>query len=100
MDLLKMYKSVVDMRSSFEICRSSLLRLLKALRRSLLRIDKVSLFEIFGNLKIRNFGYTPSCLQLLRNLMSSLNLFCVYFNFSNFQKSLTVIFPCFRDISL
>ena len=30
-----------------------------------LQIDKASLLETFGSLKIRNFGYTPSCLQLL-----------------------------------
>ena len=42
-----------------------------ALRRSLLGIDKASLLETFGSLKIRNFGYTPSCLQLLRKLMFS-----------------------------
>ena len=71
-----------------------------ALRRSLLRIDKASLFETFGSLKIRNFGYTPSCLQLLRKSMSSLSLFCLYFNFSYFRRSLTVTFPCFRAISL
>ena len=64
-------------------------------RRSLLRIDKASLFETFGNLKIRNFGYTLSCLQLFRKSMSSLSLFCLYFNFSYLRKSLTVTFPCF-----
>ena len=37
-----------------------------ALRRSLLRIDTASLLQTFGSLKIRNFGNTPSCLQLLR----------------------------------
>ena len=29
-------------------------------QRSLLQIDKTSLLEIFGSLKIRNFGYTLS----------------------------------------
>ena len=60
-----------------------------ALRRSLLRIDKASLLETFGSLKIRNFGYTPSCLQLLRKSMSNFSLFFFYSNFSGFQKSLT-----------
>ena len=32
-----------------------------ALQRSLLQIDTVSSLETFGSLKIRNFGYTPSC---------------------------------------
>ena len=71
-----------------------------ALRRSLLRIDKASLLETFGSLKIRNFGYTPSCLQLLRKSMSNFSLFFLYSNFSCFQKSLTVTFPYFRAISL
>ena len=31
-----------------------------ALRRNILRIDKVSLLEIFGSLKIRNFGCSSS----------------------------------------
>ena len=61
-----------------------------ALRRSLLRIDKASLLETFSSLKIRNFGYTPSCLQLLRKLMSNFNLFFVYSSFSYFAK----IFNC------
>ena len=51
-----------------------------ALRRSLLRIDTASLLETFGSLKIRNFGHTPSCLQLLRKSMSNFNLF--HFNFT------------------
>ena len=76
-DLLRMQKSIVDScldkkvsdwLISFETCWSSLLRLLMVLRRSLLGIDKASLFETFGSLKIRNFGYTPSCLQLLKKL--------------------------------
>ena len=49
-----------DRLSSFDRCCSSLLRLLMAQRRSLLRIDKASLLETFGSLKIRNFGYTRS----------------------------------------
>ena len=65
-----------------------LLRLLMALRKNLLRIDKA--FETFGSLKIRNFGYTQSWLQLLRKSMSSLSLFFLYANFSYFRKSLTV----------
>ena len=65
-------KKFTDRLSSFERCWSSLLRLLMALRRSLLRIDKASLLEICS-LKIRNFRYTPSCLQLLRKLMSNFN---------------------------
>ena len=68
-DIVSMKKSVVercvdktfsDRLSSFERCWSSLLRLLMALQRSLLRIDKASLLETFGSLKIRNFGYRPS----------------------------------------
>ena len=48
-----------------------------ALRRSLLRIDKAFLIETFGSLKIRYFGYTPSCLQLLRKSMSNFSYsFC------------------------
>ena len=50
------------------ICWGSLLRLLIVLRRSLLRTDKASLFETLRSLKIRNFGYTPSCLQLFRKI--------------------------------
>ena len=74
-DFVSMLKSIVescvhkkfsDRLSSFERCWSSLLCLLMALRRSLLRIDKASLLETFGSLKRKNFGYTPSCLQLLR----------------------------------
>ena len=71
-----------------------------ALRRSLLRIDKASLLETFGSLKIRNFGYTPSCLQLLRKSMSNFSLFFLYSSFSYFRKSLTVTFPYLRAISL
>ena len=108
-DFVSMKKSVVercvdktfsDRLSSFERCWSSLLRLLMALRRSLLRIDKASLLETFGSLKIKNFGYTPSCLQLLRELMSNFSLLFLYSSFSYFQKSLTVPFPYFRAISL
>ena len=70
-DFVRMQKSIVescvdkkflDRLNSFERCWSSLLRLLVALRRSLLRIDKASLLETFGSLKIRNFGYALSCL--------------------------------------
>ena len=93
------HRKFSDRLSSFDRCCSSLLRLLMAQRRSLLRIDKASLLETFGSLKIRNFGYTPSCLQLLRKSMSNFSLFFLYSNFSCFQKSLTVTFPSFRAIS-
>ena len=72
-DFLKMQKSIVescldktflDILSSLKACWRSLLSLLMALQSSLLRIDEASLFETFGSLKIRNFGYIPSCLQL------------------------------------
>ena len=79
---------------------SSLLCLLMSLWRSLLWIDKASLLELFGSLKIRNFWYTPSCLQLLRKMMSNFSLFFLYYNFSCFWKSLIVTFPYFRVISL
>ena len=49
-----------------------------ALRRSLIRIDKASLLETFSSLKIRNFRYTPSCLQLLRKSISNFSLFFLY----------------------
>ena len=68
-----------------------------ALRRSLLRIDKASLLETFSTLKIRNFGYTPSHLHLLRKSMSNFSLFLLYSNFSLFLKIFTCkisIFPC------
>ena len=64
-EVLRMQKSVVvsgldikfpDILSSFKTCWSSLLQLLMALWRSLLRNDEASLFETFGTLKIRNFG--------------------------------------------
>ena len=90
----------MDRLSSFKRCWSFLLRLLMALRRSVLQIDKASLLETLGSLKIMNFGYTPSCLQLLRKSMSNFRLFFLYSNFSCFQKSLTVTFPYFRAISL
>ena len=93
-------KTFTDRLSSFERCWRSLLRMLMALRRSLLRIDKASLLETFGSLKIRNFGYTPSRLQLLRKSMSNFNLFFLYSSFSYFRKSLTVslqIFIIFLD---
>ena len=48
-----------------------------ALQRSILRIDE-SLFEIFGSLKIRNFRYPPSCLQLLRKSISNFILSFLY----------------------
>ena len=70
------------------------------LRKSVLRMDKASLLETFGSLKIKNFGYTPSFLQLFRELMSNLSLLFLYSSFSYFQKSLTVTFPYFRAISL
>ena len=70
------------------------------LRRGLLRIDEASLFETFGSLKIRNFGYTLSCLQLLGKSMSNFTLFILYFSFSFLQKSLTATFPYFRAKSL
>ena len=108
-DLVRMYKSIaescVDRRfsdrlSSFERSWSSLLRLLMVLWRSLLRTDKASFLKIFCSLKIRNFGYTPRCLQLTRKLMSNFSLFFLYSNFSYFQKSLSVTFPYFHAISL
>ena len=85
-----------DRLSSFERCWSSLLRFLMALRRSLLRIDKASLLETFGSLKLRNFGYTPSCLQLLKKSISNFNLFFLYSSFSYFRKSLIVTFTYLR----
>ena len=81
----------------FQRCCSSFLHLLRALRRSPLRIDKASLLERFGSLKIRNFGYTPSCWQLLRKLMFNFSLFFLYSTFSYFRKSCNIsIFPCNR----
>ena len=71
-----------------------------AIRRSLLRIDKASLLETFGSLKIRNFGYTSICLQLLRKSMSNFSLFFLHSSFSYFRKSLTVTFPYLPAISL
>ena len=59
---------------------------------NLLRINEASLFETFSSLKIRNLGYTPSCLQLLKKSLSTLIFFL--------QKSLTVTIPCFHAISL
>ena len=69
-------KTFSDRLSSFERCWNSLLCLSMALRRSLLRIDKVSVLETFGSLKISNFGYTPSCLQLLRWCLILVYYFC------------------------
>ena len=80
-------KKFSDRLSSFERC-SSLSRLSMTLQSSLLRTDKASLLEIFGSLKIRNFGYTPSCLQLLRKPMSNFSLFFLCSSFSYFRKSL------------
>ena len=69
-------KKFSDRLSSFERCWNSLLCLSMALRRSLLRIDKASLLETFGSLKISNFGYTRSCLQLLRRCLILVYYFC------------------------
>ena len=108
-DFLRMEKSVVkscldkefsDILSSFKTCWISLLRLFMALRRSPLRIDEVSLFETFGSLKIWNFGYTPSFLQLLRKSMSNISLFFLYFSFFYLRKYLNVTFWYFRAKSL
>ena len=108
-DFVRMQKSMVescvdktfsDSVSYFERCCTSLLRLLMALGRSILRIDKTSLLEALGSSKIRNFGYTTSCLQLLRKSMSNFSLFFLYSSFSYFQKSLTVTFPYFHAILL
>ena len=70
------------------------------LQMSLLSIDKASLFKTFDSLKIKNFRYTRSCLELLRTSMSSLSLFELYYNFSCFGKSLTVTFPYLLPISM
>ena len=67
-----------------------------ALRRSNLQIDKACLLETFGSLKLKNFEYTPSCLQL----MSNSSLFFLYPSFSYFQTPLTVTFPYLCAISL
>ena len=83
-------KMFTDRLNYFDRCWSALLRLLMVLRRSILRIDKKSLLEIFGSLKITNFGYTPSCLQLLKKSMSNFSLFFLYSSFSYFRKSFTV----------
>ena len=108
-DFVRMQKSMVescvdktfsDSVSYFERCCTSLLRLLMALGRSILRIDKTSLLKALGSSKIRNFGYTTSCLQLLRKSMSNFSLFFLYSSFSYFQKSLTVTFPYFHAILL
>ena len=94
----RLHKKLSDRLSSFKKCWSSLLSLLMALQRSLFWIDKAYLLETFGSLKIRNFGYTPSSLQLLRKLMSNFNLFSLYSSFSYFRKSLTITVPYFRAI--
>ena len=97
-DFVRMQKSVIescvdkrfsDRLSSFERCWSSLLCLLMAFRRGLLRIDKVSLLETFSSLKLRNFGCTSSCLQLLRKSM---------FNFSFFFFFCTLVFYIFKNL--
>ena len=80
-------KKFSDRLSSFERRWSSLLRLLMALRRSLLRIDKASLLKTFSSLKIKNFGYTPSCLQWLRKSISNFSLFFLNSSLSYFRKS-------------
>ena len=66
----------------------------------LLRIDKASLLETFSGLRIRNFVYTPSCLQLLKKPKSNFILSCFYSSFSCFWKSLAAIFRYFCAISL
>ena len=97
-EVLRMQKSVVvsgldikfsDILSSFKTCWSSLLQLLMALWRSLLRNDEASLFETFGTLKIRNFGNTTSCLQLLRKSMSNFRFFffCISIKQLNLSKT-------------
>ena len=93
-------KTFTDRLSSFERCWSSFLRLLMSLWRSLSRVDKASLLATFGNLKIRNFGYTPSCLQFLRKSMSNFSLYFLYSSFLYFRKSLTLTFPYLCAISL
>ena len=101
---LRMQKSVVescldkkflDILSFLKRCCSSLLRLFMALRKSFLRNDEASVFETFGSLNIRNFGYTLSCLQLLRQSMSNFSLFFLYSSFLYLPKSLTVTFAYF-----
>ena len=62
----------------------------------LMVIDEASLFETFGSLKIRNFGYTPNCLHLLRKPMSNFSLFSLYSSFSYLRKPLTVTLLRFR----
>ena len=108
-DFVRMKKSVVescldkiflDRLSSFGKFASFLACLLIVLRRRFLRNDKASLLDTSSSLKIRNFGYTPSCFQLLRKSASNFSLFFLYSSFSYFRKSLTVKFPYFRAISL
>ena len=50
-------KKSLDIMISYKICCSSLIRLLMALRMSLLRIDEASLFETLSSLKVTNNGY-------------------------------------------
>ena len=89
-DFVRMWKSTVescvdktfsDRLSFFERCGSSLLCLLMALPRTFLQNDKASLLETFGNLKIRDFGYTPNCLQLLRKPISNFSLLLKLFHY-------------------
>ena len=52
-----------------------------AMKELFFRIDKASLLETFASLTIRNFGYTPSYLQLLRKSMFNFTLLylCLYY---------------------
>ena len=86
-------KTFSNRLSSSERCFSSLLHLLTALRRSLLRIEQAFLLESFGSLKIRNFRSTPSCLQFLRKSMSSFSLFYFFVFSKNFNCNI-FRFPC------
>ena len=95
-DFLMMKKSIVEtyldkkfseILSSFKTCWSSLLHFLMVLQRSFLRTDEASLFQTFDSLKIKNFGYKPSCLKLLRKSVSNFSSFFLYFSFSYLWKS-------------
>ena len=108
-DFSRIFKSLVencldinfsDILSCFELYWNSLWRLLMGVRKRLLQNDEASLIEKFGSLKIRNFGYIPNCLQLLRKSMSSFSLSFLYSSFSYLQKSLSVTFPYFRAQSV
>ena len=108
MEFVRMQKSIV------QLCRQKVFRwtqffwkmleffitLIYGATKEFLRIDKASLLETFGSLKITNFRYTPSCLQLLRKSVSSSSLLLLYSNFSCFPKFLTVTFPYFSAILL